>query len=875
MVVAFFVLACSSDPKATAPPTPVPEAPANSFALTQEAVPGFPDFRASSEQQLQLDQLPATWKLPEPKLGPKLEGLTDEFVLEATELPNPKGAARELKVVKAPLPFPVDLDEQMFKPEGMLVSLKGEPVPFGRGPAPLAKRSTWRIHGKNIVLSVPEIPAVGELKVRYPGVREALDRHDPAKSGLAPEAFAAYDMTIGGTTRHGLMLVAPTVAEWDVTVPSTSATFEAWLALELAPLERPKSDGAAVTLTVFADGRETVVDEQLLNEPPPGGAGFRQWRADLTPWAGKAVKLKLVADPRGTPLFDWVFVGSPTVFGPPKTDNRRVVVIALDTTRPDHLSFFGYDKPTTPEVDSWAKTGIAFDRTWSTAPRTRPSFRSSTTGRLPLEAVGATNIGQVFAQHGFATAGLVANPHLQPRFSFDDGFDLWSFDGNANAQDQVDRSLAWLEANQQLDTYLFVHFMDPHMVYQPPKEFRDRFITDPEVELPPRIGRSEVLERMRTGTLDDRQKKRLVELHDAELAYLSSQLGRLFDALDRMPGRTLVVLHSDHGEEFWEHQGFEHNHSLYDEVTRAVMVFRPRGGLPEGQRFTQPATLMDIAPTLYDLFGFADAPKTDGRSLVPLLAGSETWEDRPLPVGYLQYSHERWGVVWNDHKYQLHTGTGREELYDLKADPQEARDLSESRDLEPYRARLREAHGIPVGPGWRIRFELPPKSETMTIELPVPATMADILDPEAIVEHRANVEWGELPKRIASDIGNVNLSSDKKTLTFGPGRYPEGVLYVMFDAAVDPAGVKVSIGGKPVTLTDAKRGRLWKDGTTQVLVEPGTIVVPPVSEASRMGIGAQDEMQMLEDLGYIERSDDDPPEPPADDDAAARTDQSG
>ncbi|MEQ1504945.1 MAG: sulfatase [Myxococcota bacterium] len=856
-----FVSACTDSPTPVepAPPTPAPIAPSQQpFRLTETPIPGFPDLRTSTQQQLQLDRLPARWKLGDAKLPPKVEGITDEFVIHPEEVPNPKGAHRELMVIRAPLPFPVETDEQTFRPEGMIVSVDGHPIPFGRGPAPQAKRSTWRINGKFIVMSHPELPAEGTVKVRYEGVREALDRHDPKRAGpdktaMAPEDYVRYDVTLKGQTRHGLLLPAPTIGEWDVTLPETRATFEGWLALEKGPIDHPKSDGASIALTVTVDGRETAVDTQDLMEFVPE---FRQWRVDLSQWAGKSVKLKLVTDPRGTTVFDWVFVGSPTVWGPPKGDVRRVVVVALDTTRPDHLSFYGYDKPTTPEFDGWAKSGISFDRTWSTAPRTRPSFRSSTTGRLPLEAVGATNIAEVFAEHGFATAGLAANVHLQPRFSFDDGFDSWAFDGKATATDEVDRALAWLDANQEVDSYLFVHFMDPHMAYDPPQEFRDRFVKEPDPDLPNKTKRSEVLDMMKAGTLDDLDKQTLEGLHDGELAYLSHELGRMFDAIDRMPGRTLVVVHSDHGEEFWEHGGFEHNHSLYDELTRTVLVFRPRGGLPEGRRLETPATLMDIAPTLYDLYGFETAPETDGSSLMPLLAGSTDWPDRALPVGYLQYSHERWGLVWNNHKYMIHTGTGKEELYDLVADPGETKDVSEGRDLAPYRERLHEAHGLEVGPGWRIRIDLAPKGPPLKVELPAAARLADVLDPESVVEHRANIEWGELPKRLPFEIGKVELSADKKTLTFTPGREPEGVLYVVFDAATEVAGAKVWLGEEQLPLIDAKRGRLWKNGDRQVLLDPGTVVVPPPSEADRMGIGpkaagGEDDMEMLCSLGYV------------------------
>ncbi|MEZ4235919.1 MAG: sulfatase [Myxococcota bacterium] len=751
------------DPTAAIHPVaPVP------VTLSTASVPGFPDLRSSHQHQFQLDREPAKWSLPEVTLPPKVANLGDEFTLEVEEVPNPRNAKRVLKVLRAPLPFAVETDAQTFRPEGMLLTIDGVPIPFGRGPAPQARRSTWRINGRFFVLSHATLPAAGTVKVRYQGVADDLQRHDPKKAGLEPQAFVQHAVTIDGETRHGLMMVAPTRGEWQVTIPERNAAFDASLALERAPVNVPKPDGADVVLTVTVDGRETVVDRQNLSDPK---GGFRPWHVDLSAFAGKQVTLALASEPLGNSVFDWVFVGGPTLSGAPDGDVRRVVVVAVDTTRQDDLSFYGNPVPTTPEIDTWIGTGVSFDHTWSTAPRTRPSFRSSTTGRLPLDAVGQTNIGEVFAEHGFATGGFVANVHLQPKFGFDDGFDVWKFDGSADAATQVDRALGWLGDNRNVDSYLFLHLMDPHMAYDAPGAYRDKFLTDPDPSLPQKIKRSEVLAMMKAGTLDDRKKQHLRQLHDGELAYTSHELGRLFDAIDRMPGRSLVVLYSDHGEEFWEHGGFEHNHTLYDELTRTVFALRPRGGLAQGERVGEPVTLMDLAPTLYDLCGFADAPGSHGRSLVPLLLGDDAaWPDRPLPVGYLQYSHERWGVVWNGHKYVLHTGTGREELYDLTADPGEQHDLSEVRDLEPYRKRLQEAHGVPVGPGWRIRLKLAPGDGPLTVELPAKAVSVDVLDPESVIEHRANVEWGELPKRIPPEIGTVATAADGRSFTFTRAR---------------------------------------------------------------------------------------------------------
>ena len=842
----------------------------DTFTLTNASVPGFPDYRAAGNPVLRLDLLPGRVSLPKVSLPEALAELDETFALEHREMPNPKKAPRKLKILVAPLPFAIETDEQGFRPEGMSVSVDGKPVPFGRGPAPKAEGPTWRIaqNGKQVVLSYPTMPPEGSVTVRWPRIREALDRHDPERFGedRTADEFVQTSVTVGGDTRNGLSFVAPTTMEWDLSLPARQPVFTGFVGLEAAPVDQPASDGAAMVLSVVADGVATEVDRRWVSEV----AAPEEWRVDLSRWAGQAVTVRLASEPGEDATFDWLYVAGPTIVGAGTTDVRRVVVVAMDTTRPDHFSFNGYERPTTPELDDVLRHSLVLDHAWSTAPRTRPSFRSSTTGRLPLEAVGATNIGDVFRRHGFSTAGIVANVHLQPRFDFDDGFDWWSFDGKANARQQVDRGLEWLRANADHDSYLFLHFMDPHMAYDAPAAYREKFVVNPA--LAPKVKRADVLQWMASGKLTEAQKVELEGLHDGEMAFLSNQLGRFFAELDRLPGRTLVVLHSDHGEEFWEHGGFEHNHSLYDELVRTMLALRPNGGLSEGVRVPAATSLMDVAPTLYDLFGFTDAPVVDGKTLVPALSGAPAG-DRALPVGYLQYAHERWAVVWKNQKYILHTGTGEEELFDLASDPGEARNVAAGADLEPFRVRLGEVHGLDVGPGYRIQVRAEVNSGPVRITLPVAAMGANVLDPEAIVEHRANIEWGETPKKSPIDVGKVVLEDGGKAVVWTPGRKPQGTLWVRFPTPTPATGVTAEQDGKPVKVSVAAapgpKGKT-PPGCEGLCVSAGTVVVPPESEAARIAKshGGGDDLAQLCALGYVTEgcpTEDVAPEPVSDD----------
>jgi hypothetical protein len=265
------------------------------------------------------------------------------------------------------------------------------------------------------------------------------------------------------------------------------------------------------------------------------------------------------------------------------------------------------------------------------------------------------------------------------------------------------------------------------------------------------------------------------------------------------------------------------------------------------------------------MMGWTDVPDSEGRSLVPLLDGEDDGDwTRPLPIAFVQYDKERWAVIFDEKKYILHTGSGWEELYDLNADSDEKKNLARNKslDLQPWRDALAKAHDIPVHPGYRIRVTVPVDSTPLEITLPAPALGADVLEPEATMARRANLEWGEPPKKTASQVGQVTLADDKRSLVFTPGTSPTGIVWVQFEEAQLASGVTLKRQGKTLALTEAKNGTFrHKASKTSVVIDPGTLLVPPPGEAALMEALAaskgedltadEEALRLLEELGYI------------------------
>ena len=815
--------------------------------------PRLPFEQTGAAPSIALAALDAALTLPTADTVPL--AVPEQFVIDdptATTKPLSDGYPSRWT---APSPITLPRANQNLAPQGMTLTEGGVVIPYVTGSNVPEGARSWRLARGVIHLSGAERPARGSLRMRYSAPAESVRRLHFEDSGLTANAFTRLAATVGDTTRSGLLLPAPTTATWEVTLPSGTPSFTTHAHILRPDYDvTPPSDGAVVSLEITSAGESTVVERMNL---AGASESFTPWEVDLSSWAGESVSIALRTEAGASPTSDYVFLGSPTISAPEHTFAvRRIIVIGFDTLRPDHLGVHGYTRPTSPELDAFADRAVVFDQAWAPAPRTRPSFRSSTTGRRPLDAVGATTLGEVFSEQGFATAGIVANPHLNPRFGFHEGFDLWQLNDSARAHDQVDRALDWLWAHKHRDTFLFLHVMDPHLYYGAPGSWRDQFVTDPDPSLPPRFSHWMVSAWDAKGTNSEKRRRHIVDLYDGEIAYTSHEIGRFLEGLEALGGNDLIVMHSDHGEEFWEHGGFEHNHALWDEVTRAMLWIRPPGPAVQ-RRADVPATLADIAPTLYAYAGLQDTPPTDGIDLRPWIEGKDTppHPERPLPLGYFMYAQEQWGVIARGHKYVLRTADGAEQLYDLMADPREQRNLADTSDLAPFRAALATAHGMTVGPGWRVRMRSG-GGQRMVIELPYPALGAGVIDPEAERPRRSNIVWGEKPPARPEDVGRVLLSRDRQRVIIEPGGQP-GTVWIHFDKHVPLGGALVVDGVTAPIVADGTGKARWFGTDHTVVFQAGTIVQPPPTEAQRIAgttpVSGSEE-DALRALGYLSPS---------------------
>jgi len=375
----------------------------------------------------------------------------------------------------------------------------------------------------------------------------------------------------------------------------------------------------------------------------------------------------------------------------------NVLLIAVDTLRADKLGCYGSDLGATPRIDALAAESVRFEHAYAHAPWTLPSFASLFTSRYPPQHGAGGFIGsftglsedqrtlaECFRDAGYATGSVVNVDFLTETFGMTQGFDHVDFEiypDNVRvrpADRTTDAALAWLEEAREGPFLLFVHYFDPHMVYAPPPEFRARFAA-PQDRAPGgwTFGtRAQIVaEWQGRVALDEGIIRRAEKLHHGEIAHTDQQVGRLLDGLRELglSRDTIVLFTSDHGEEFWDHGGFAHGHTLYEEQVRVPLLLSWPGRL---EPRSVPATIgqVDVAPTLCEMTGVAPDPQFAGRSLAPYFDDPNGPDRAVLHVGNF------WGppwLGWQEGGYKLVVPPDRsQELYDLRRDRAEQNDVA-------------------------------------------------------------------------------------------------------------------------------------------------------------------------------------------------------
>jgi arylsulfatase A-like enzyme len=416
--------------------------------------------------------------------------------------------------------------------------------------------------------------------------------------------------------------------------------------------------------------------------------------------------------------------------GKAPADARNVLLVILDTVRAQNLGLYGYGRETTPHLERRARSGVIFDHAYATAPWTLPTHAGIFTGLyphdlsadhlVPLDDVAPT-LAEVFAGNGYRTAGFVANQaYAGPHTGLARGFSRYvtdlvspqrilgasalgrlllfpatrgeSYLGVADRKEAavVNRQfLSWISGAGDRPFFAFLNYLDAHAPYEPPPPYDSMFSGD----VPPPIPMDMTWGRLTRDVVHDN-----LRAYDGAIRYLDEELHRLFEELEHrdLLRNTVVIITSDHGEEFAEHGIMRHGQSLYAPVLQVPLVI-VGPGIPTGSRIDRPVSVRDLAATAAVLAGIEEHP-------FPSTSVSRYWRGHPAPEEHdsedvtvtppeslilAEVSGDTTGgpralnrlgnmlaAISARHYYVLRED-GMELLFDLQSDPWQQEDLSQ------------------------------------------------------------------------------------------------------------------------------------------------------------------------------------------------------
>lgn len=409
---------------------------------------------------------------------------------------------------------------------------------------------------------------------------------------------------------------------------------------------------------------------------------------------------------------------------------KNVLLISVDTLRADRLGCYGYGRPTSPRIDGLAAEGVRFHQAISQAPWTTPSHASLLTSRYPSShrmsqgwskfshrayrvlAEDAITLAEVLQAQGYRTLALTGGVTLAGNLGFAQGFDAYRED-SYGLMDKVRPTLAtWLEESRDLPFFIFLHTFEVHAPYTH-TEMTEGVLTEAQRDALHRgMGRPGLFESNGFGALLRElglfHMKVTSALYDGDIRFTDAFLGILLEDLRRLglEDRTLVVLTSDHGEEFGDHDRTRfydaHCQTVYEELIRVPLVLRLPGTIPAGRTVDTPVELVDVAPTILDILGVRTPPAMEGKSLLGLATGRrrehKEWtlseatcddrETKSLRRGDLKYI-----AAW-EARDDEHAGIPgplvKERIFDLVGDPGEKQNLRDRRLMHELRGILEQ-----------------------------------------------------------------------------------------------------------------------------------------------------------------------------------------
>ena len=533
--------------------------------------------------------------------------------------------------------------------------------------------------------------------------------------------FDVQWVEVGGELRRAVWAFPGSEYRWDIEVPEGGA-----LGFAIGIEDRAKIRGDTGVLfevdAVVDSGVQNLFSRHVSTASRKRERRWIEVKFPLTSYEGNKVELRFRAshavghgtDPNSTDR--WAAWANPRVFVPRDEQDRireaDIILITVDTLRPDHLGCYGYSRDTSRAIDLLAADGVLFENAFTPLNRTVPAIASLMTGLYPRANTVRTMWSKVPAEQktlarwlkelGYVT-GAVATQNASRRSGLQQGFDTYRDNLRAGiksprsrAEQQAVWASDWISEHRDLKFFFWLHLIDPHFRYNPPEPY-DRYY-DPDFQgtfrLYGQLARKEITHGQAhfRNDLTQAEVRHAIALYDGEIRYVDDVLRAFLGRLKTM-GRyenALIVFASDHGESLGEHDFFfEHGEYLYDATLRIPLIVKFPRSRGRGRRISGKVMIMDIMPTVLSAAGAVDLPPLHGHDLSLYL--DDAREAHPVcfaetglnyfpenPRRYMEGSAGHW-VSIRDGDFKLikipKPTEADYELYNIAADPGETKNL--------------------------------------------------------------------------------------------------------------------------------------------------------------------------------------------------------
>ena len=401
-----------------------------------------------------------------------------------------------------------------------------------------------------------------------------------------------------------------------------------------------------------------------------------------------------------------------------KYKDYNIVLVSFDAVQARHIHSLGYPLDITPTIDAMAKEGVNFTDAISVASWTVPASMTWFTGVYPSDhkvlnkyavyeppvekiaklrelSPNLMTLAEVMKQNGYITGGFTGDAGVSGVFGYNIGFDVYEDKTTFGDMDQsVPKALAWLKENKGKKFFMFLHGYDAHGQCIPQAGFDYRFV-DKNYDKKYSGSKEEQEELREEGLangkieLRDEDVKFWRAIYDEKINREDARFKKFLDGLKELGllDKTVFVLTSDHGTEFYEHHRFDHGFSLYNELINVPLIVH----LPdrkEGQVVTGAVSSIDVMPTILDIMDVQvpDPVKQQlrGKSLVPVMNGAPVTGDVYSETNYRLYTFKRSITTQDGWKFIYTLENKGRELYNLKSDPQETKNLVEAEPRVAY-----------------------------------------------------------------------------------------------------------------------------------------------------------------------------------------------